>query len=85
MADLCQTFQDADIDISNKLFVSVAAGITVARLQEMLGQSVKMVRCMPNTPSLLGRGVSGLYGEGLSDEEKQYIEEVFSRLGLPCG
>ena len=74
MAELCQTFQDADIDISNKLFISVAAGITVARLREMLGQPVKMVRCMPNTPSLLGRGVSGLYGVDISDEEKDYVD-----------
>lgn len=82
MAELCQTFQDADINISNKLFISVAAGITVARLREMLGQPVKMVRCMPNTPSLLGRGVSGLYGVDISDEEKSYVEQVFSSTGI---
>ncbi|AZZ97129.1 pyrroline-5-carboxylate reductase [Pseudoalteromonas sp. R3] len=82
MADLCQTFVDAGLDISDKLFVSVAAGITVKRLREMLAQDVKLVRCMPNTPSLLGRGVSGLFAADISDEEKTYIEQVFSSTGI---
>jgi len=49
MGDLCQSFQDSGVDFSDKLFISVAAGLTVKRLREMLGQDVKMVRCMPNT------------------------------------
>ncbi|MBE0366844.1 pyrroline-5-carboxylate reductase [Pseudoalteromonas aurantia] len=82
MAQLCETLQTADIDLSTKLFVSVAAGITVARLQEMLGQPVKMVRCMPNTPSLLGLGVSGLFAQGLTSDEHTFIEQVFSSTGI---
>ncbi|WP_440054060.1 pyrroline-5-carboxylate reductase [Pseudoalteromonas sp. T1lg65] len=82
MEGLCQSFQQSGVDLSDKLFISVAAGITIARLREMLGQNVKMVRCMPNTPSLLGRGVSGLYGDGITEEEKHYVEQVFSSTGI---
>ena len=45
---------------AGQLVVSIAAGITCASLQAWLGQ-VPVVRCMPNTPSLLRQGVSGLY------------------------
>ena len=72
MGDLCKSFQESGIDFSDKLFISVAAGLTVKRLREMLGQNVKMVRCMPNTPSLLGRGVSGLFGADETAEEHRY-------------
>ncbi|MBQ4832853.1 pyrroline-5-carboxylate reductase [Pseudoalteromonas sp. MMG010] len=82
MGDLCQSFQDSGIDFSDKLFISVAAGLTVSRLREMLGQPVKMVRCMPNTPSLLGRGVSGLFGAGETSDEHNFVQHVFESTGI---
>ena len=47
------------------LVVSIAAGITAAQLQRWLGGDVAVVRTMPNTPALLGAGVTGLFA---SDE-----------------
>jgi pyrroline-5-carboxylate reductase len=82
MGDLCKSFQESGIDFSDKLFISVAAGLTVARLREMLGQPVKMVRCMPNTPSLLGRGVSGLFGAGETSSEHDFVQQVFECTGI---
>jgi pyrroline-5-carboxylate reductase len=41
--------------------VSIAAGITAAQLQRWLGGAVAVVRAMPNTPALLGAGVTGLF------------------------
>ncbi len=46
---------------SRPLVVSIAAGITSAQLQRWLGGSAAVVRCMPNTPALLGAGVTGLF------------------------
>ena len=43
------------------LVVSIAAGITAAQLSRWLGGSVAVVRTMPNTPALLGAGVTGLF------------------------
>jgi pyrroline-5-carboxylate reductase len=43
-----------------KLFVSIAAGITTARLEAGLGAGARVLRAMPNTPALLGKGVSVL-------------------------
>lgn len=82
MADLCQTFIDSGIDFKDKLFISVAAGITISRLREMLGYPVKMIRCMPNTPSLLGKGVAGLYADGSNQEDNEFAEKMFSSTGI---
>ena len=43
------------------LVVSIAAGITAAQLERWLGGDVSVVRTMPNTPALLGAGVTGLF------------------------
>ena len=82
MADLCQTIKDSGIAYQDKVFISVAAGIKVARLQEMLDHPVKMIRCMPNTPSLQSKGVSGLFSNNTSEQEKQFATEVFSATGI---
>lgn len=43
------------------LVVSIAAGITAGQLQRWLGPGTAVIRAMPNTPALLGAGVTGLY------------------------
>jgi pyrroline-5-carboxylate reductase len=82
MADLCQSFQDADLNLNNKIFISVAAGISIHRLKEMLSNTARIVRCMPNTPSLLGHGVSGLFSQDISSKEHQFIDKIFSSIGI---
>lgn len=43
-----------------RLFVSIAAGATTRRLEKNLGGDARVLRAMPNTPALLGRGMSVL-------------------------
>ena len=43
------------------LVVSIAAGITAAQMQRWLGEGTAVIRAMPNTPALLGAGVTGLF------------------------
>ena len=49
------------------LVVSIAAGITAAQLERWLGGDVAVVRTMPNTPALLGAGVTGLFASARVD------------------
>lgn len=49
---------------SKKLFLSIAAGFPVERLRRGLGETARVVRVMPNTPALLGRGMSVLVRGG---------------------
>lgn len=46
--------------VANRLFLSIAAGVTTRRLEQRLGGKARVLRSMPNTPALLGRGVSVL-------------------------
>lgn len=49
------------------LLVSIAAGITTAQLDRWLGGDMAIVRAMPNTPALLGAGISGLLANARVD------------------
>ena len=47
---------------TSTLLISIAAGISVAQLRQWSQQpQARVVRCMPNTPALVGQGISGLY------------------------
>lgn len=73
------------LDLSNKLIISIAAGIKCQRYNEMFGQTLKLVRVMPNTPSLVGLGMSGLYAASNVDEaDRQYASELMSSVGQTC-
>ena len=48
-------------DIRKKqIIVTIAAGVAMAKTERQFGQEVKIVRVMPNTPALVGEGMSGL-------------------------
>ena len=64
------------------LVISVAAGITIAALESKVGQSVPVVRAMPNTPSLVGLGVAGIAGG--TSAEQQHLD-VASRIFAAVG
>lgn len=71
-----------DQDLSDKLFVSIAAGVTTGRLQQMLGGNCAIVRTMPNTPCALGKGMTGLFAESNVDQmNKKYAADLMSQVG----
>ncbi|MDN3652099.1 pyrroline-5-carboxylate reductase [Thalassotalea ponticola] len=79
--EVCKQISEA-VDVSKKCFVSVAAGVSVAQMRSVLGPEPAIVRCMPNTPSQLGFGMSGLYADdNTADETKQYIDAMFASVG----
>src|SRR5256885_2082384 len=47
--------------VHGKLVISIAAGVRLAALSRWLGGHRRIVRCMPNTPALVGAGISGLF------------------------
>ncbi len=49
------------------LVISIAAGITAGQLERWLGGDVPVVRAMPNTPALLGMGITGLFANARTD------------------
>ena len=64
------------------LVVSIAAGITAAQLQRWLGGNTAIIRAMPNTPALLGAGVTGLYANAqVSSMGRDQAESLLASAG----
>jgi len=62
--------------------VSVAAGITTERLGRGLAEGVSVIRTMPNTPALLGLGITGMYAaKGCSEAQKAAAEQLMGSAG----
>ena len=70
------------IDPQRHLVISVAAGITSKSILEWLGQQVACIRVMPNTPALMGQGMSGLYANPLTSRAQvQSTLDMLSTVG----
>jgi pyrroline-5-carboxylate reductase len=80
-----QTFKDAALQAkaytANALHLSVAAGIRSDSIAAWLGNE-RIIRCMPNTPALIGKGITALYPRaGVSDADRQWAGEVIATTG----
>ena len=64
------------------LVISVAAGITTKSMEEVLADSVAVIRAMPNTPAIVGRAMTGLAkGSRATDEQMKIAENLFATVG----
>ena len=65
-----------------KLVISVAAGVRLDALSRWLGGHRKIVRCMPNTPALIGAGITGLYAmPEVEKGEREKAETILRAVG----
>lgn len=74
--------QIKNFDISNKLFISICAGITIESIQSIL-KNAKIIRTMPNTPLLIGEGVTAICKNNLvTNEDLEFAKSIFSSSGM---
>ena len=66
----------------NQLIVSIAAGVPISSLQSWTRPDQAIVRCMPNTPALLGAGITALFAnEQATDDQRALAEAVLAAAG----
>ena len=80
LADVCAPL--SAVDFSDKLLISIAAGISVARLIALLPTAQAAVRVMPNTPALVGEGMAGLFAaKNTSENDRTFAQDLLSAVG----
>jgi len=68
--------------LSGRLVVSIAAGIRLADLSRWLGGHRLLARCMPNTPALIGAGITAVYASPeVSDAQRAAAAKVLEAVG----
>ena len=68
-----------NIIFADNTLISIMAGITKKSIQGKTG--CKVARIMPNTPAMIGEGMSAIDAAGLSDEEKSFVFSLFEAVG----
>ncbi len=72
----------AEVASADPLVISVAAGIGTERLGDWLGPQTRIVRAMPNTPALIGAGITGLYASPLAtDADRKTADRLLGAVG----
>lgn len=64
------------------LIISVAAGVSTARMAAWLGAETRIIRAMPNTPALIGAGIAGLFAnDRASPADRETAERLLGAVG----
>jgi pyrroline-5-carboxylate reductase len=68
--------------LTRELVITIAAGIRLADLSRWLGGYTTLVRCMPNTPALIGAGITGLYASAaVRDGQRALADSILGAVG----
>jgi pyrroline-5-carboxylate reductase len=82
-ADSVQVLRDVRQFLEGKLLISVAAGITLQTLQEAAGHRTRVIRAMPNTPSLVMKGATAYaLGDHATAGDAEIADKMFAAVGL---
>src|SRR5438876_1023544 len=64
------------------LLISIAAGVSTATIQSILGKYPRLIRVMPNTPALVLQGVTAIArAPGLEQDDLETAQEIFAAVG----
>ena len=66
----------------DKIYISIAAGVSIAHLEDILGSDKKIVRTMPNTPAQVGCGMTVVTpNDNMSDKDTEKVLNILSAIG----
>jgi pyrroline-5-carboxylate reductase len=76
--------QIADVS-KDKIYISIAAGVSIAWLQSHFGPDSKVIRVMPNTPAMVGEGMSAIArSSNVDDAVFKDVVRIFESVGRAC-
>ena len=80
LAEVCAPL--SAVGFSDKFVISIAAGISLARLTALLPTATSIVRVMPNTPALVGEGMAGLFAaKNTSENDRTFAQNLLAAVG----
>ena len=80
---VCGSLRELVGRASRPLMISIAAGITTRQIETFMGGDMPIVRCMPNTPALIGAGASGLCANrSVSAKQREIAQRILDAAGL---
>ncbi|HCD31207.1 MAG TPA: pyrroline-5-carboxylate reductase [Phycisphaerales bacterium] len=72
----------AKVDAQRQVVISIMAGITTAKIQELAGQPLRIIRVMPNTPMMVMQGMAGVAcGQCCQPGDDEFAMKLFGAAG----
>ncbi|MBW6411795.1 pyrroline-5-carboxylate reductase [Clostridium weizhouense] len=66
----------------DQIMISIAAGISIKDMEELIGNEYKIIRSMPNTPALVGQAMSAVCpNKNITKEDMEYCIKIFKSFG----
>lgn len=82
MREVCEAMQETAKQ-QRPLIISIAAGLDAETINQWLGGGHAVVRCMPNTPSLVGLGASGLFAnQAVTSQQRETATQLMEAVGI---
>lgn len=78
MRQVCEELREV-VAADRPLVLSIAAGVRIAQFERWLGAPVAVVRAMPNTPALIGAGISGMVANAAASAAQRDLAETVLR------
>ena len=68
--------------LQEKLIITIAAGITISDMEALISDKARIIRTMPNTPALVGEGMSAICpNNNVLDEELKLVIDMYNSFG----
>lgn len=82
-AKVLETLKEIKASVKDgALVISVAAGVTTESMEQAIGSKASVIRAMPNTPSIVGHGVTGIAkGKSANDNQLALAKDLFETVG----
>lgn len=82
-AKVLETLEEIKASVKDgALVISVAAGVTTESMEQAIGAKASVIRAMPNTPSIVGHGVTGIAkGKSANDNQLALARDLFETVG----
>ena len=82
-AKVLETLEEIKASVKDgALVISVAAGVTTESMEQAIGSKASVIRAMPNTPSIVGHGVTGIaQGKSANDNQLALAKDLFETVG----
>lgn len=83
--DVLALLPEIGIRAEDLLVISIAAGVTLETMQSLSADSARLIRTMPNTPALIGKGAAAFSpGHRATEEDIVFATELLSAVGTVC-
>ena len=82
-AEALTELKNSGVDYKGKTFITIAAGITTSAIEAWLGCELAVIRVMPNTPLMIGKGTTALCRNArVSDGDFELARSIFANSGM---